>query len=106
MKKYEYVITSKVQNYITQPTQSEPIQPTETNTYKKQTMTAEQIIEANQNSKPITKKPKTDREGMHEAYNRPTGLYIHGDTLYIAGTRDTQDIYDDLKFHLIKQIRH
>ena len=60
-------------------------------------MTAEQITAANQNSKPITIKPKTDRERMHEAYSRPTGLYIHGDTLYIAGTRDTEDIWDDLK---------
>ncbi len=64
-------------------------------------MTAEQIIAANQNSKPITIKPQTDKEGLHEAYNRPSGLYIHGNTLYIAGTRDVQDVWDDLKipFH-------
>ncbi len=46
---------------------------------------------------------------MHESYNRPTVLYIHGNTLYIAGTRDTQDVYDDLKipFHQTdKALRH
>ncbi len=53
MKKYEYVTKHKVNNHITQPKQSEAIQPTETKTYKKPTMTAEQIIAANQNSKPI-----------------------------------------------------
>ena len=38
-------------------------------------------------------------EGLHEAYNRPTSLYIHGDTLCIAGTdiTDLQYIYDDAK---------
>ena len=60
-------------------------------------MSAEQIIAANQNSKPITIKPITDKEGLHEAYKRQTGLYIRGDTMYIAGTKDTQDVYDDLK---------
>ena len=97
MKKYEYVIKSPAINYMTQPEQSETIQPTETKTYKKPTMTAEQIIAANQNSRPIKAKPQTDKDGLHEAYNRPMGLYIHANTLYVAGTRDVQDIYNDLK---------
>ena len=124
MKKLNYVTKHKVNNYITQPKQSiaiqpkqikaiqqtekaiQPtennIQPTETKTSKKHTMTAEEIIAANQSSKPITIKPRTDREGLQEAYNRPSGLYIHSNTLYIAGTRDAQDVWDDLKIPVMQ----
>ncbi len=95
MKKYECVTTSNVTNYMIPPKHKTNTTPTKL--YKKPTMSAEQIIAANQNSKPITIKPITDKEGLHEAYKRPTKLYIHGDTMYIAGTNDLQDVYDDLK---------
>jgi hypothetical protein len=94
MKKYEYVIKSKVNNYMIPP---KHIESTPTKIYKNPTMSAEQIIARNQNSKPITIQPITDKEGLHEAYKRPTKLYINGNTMYIAGTNDLQDVYDDLK---------
>ncbi len=107
MKKYEYVTKSKFHNYMIQPKHSAeptPLKPTmnvkqiiATTQNSKPTMNAKQIIAANQNSKPITIKPITDKDGLHESYNRPSGLYIHGNTLYIAGTKDTQDVFDDLK---------
>ena len=97
MNKYEYVTKPKFNNYMTS---AKHVEPTSTKIYKKPTpsRTAEEIIAANQNSKPISIKPITDVEGLHEAYNRQTHLYIHGDTLYIAGTDPTylQDDYDDL----------
>ena len=64
MKKLEYVTKNKVNNYITKPKQNEVIQPTETKTYNKPMMTAEQIIAANQNSRPITIKPMTEKNGL------------------------------------------
>jgi hypothetical protein len=90
MKKYEYVTKSKVNNYITPPKIYNKATP--------QTQTAKDIIAANQNSKPIEIKPITDVQGLHEAYNRQTHLYIHGNTMYVAGTdpTDLQDDYDDL----------
>ncbi len=100
MKRYEYVTKSKVNNYMILP---KHVEQTPTKIYIKQiieskpTMHAKELIAANQNSKPITIQPKTDKDGLHEAYKRPTGLYIHGDTMYIAGTKDVQDVYDDLK---------
>jgi hypothetical protein len=75
------------------------IEATSTKIYNKSTpQTAEDIIAANQNSNPIRIKPITDVEGLHEAYKRPTHLYVHGNTLYVAGTdpTDLQDDYDDL----------
>ena len=38
-----------------------------------------------------------DRVGLERAYKAEVGLYDAGDTLYIAGTRDLGDWYDDLK---------
>ncbi len=124
MKKLTDVTNHKVNNYITQPKQSiaiqpkqsnaiqptekaiqpteKAIQPTETKTYNKPTMTPEEIIAANQNSKPIKINQITDREGLKEAYKRPSGLYINANTLYIAGTRDAQDVWDDLKIPVMQ----
>ena len=42
-------------------------------------------------------KPLTDSEGLSIAYNRRNGVYIHGDTAYIAGTKSLHDAWDDLK---------
>ena len=85
MSKYEYVTTSKIYNYMTPATHIEatstkinkkPTPETDQNTTP--TRTANDSIATNQNSKPISIKPKTDVEGLHEAYHRPTSLYIHG----------------------------
>ena len=38
----------------------------------------------------------SDAEGLRIAYNTPSGQYIYGDTLYLSGTRNIRDMYDDL----------
>ena len=97
MNKYEYVTKSKVNNYMVK---AKHIDSTSSKIYSKPTISkeAQDIIAANQNNQPIYIKPKTDVEGLHEAYKRQTHLFIHGDTLYIAGTDPTysQDDIDDL----------
>ena len=42
-------------------------------------------------------KPLTDSEGLGIAYKRKNGVYIYGDTAYIAGTKSLHDAWDDLK---------
>ena len=97
MNKYEYVTNSKVNNCTVKATH---IESTSSKLYSKPTISkeAQDIIAANQNNQPIYIKPNTDVQGLHEAYNRQTHLYIHGDTLYVAGTdpTDLQDDVDDL----------
>lgn len=39
----------------------------------------------------------SDAEGLRIAYNKPSGAYVYGDTLYLSGTRNIRDVYDDLK---------
>ena len=43
----------------------------------------------------------TDREGLDKAYAREGKTYLHGDTLYVAGTHYWHDVWDDanLAFH-------
>ena len=36
----------------------------------------------------------TDAEGLRRAYNNPNRLYKHGDRLYVAGTKWTDDKMD------------
>ena len=38
-----------------------------------------------------------DRQGLQEAYELDNGVYAAGDTLYIAGTKNLRDVWDDLK---------
>lgn len=38
-----------------------------------------------------------DKVGLQRAYDTQSGLYQHGNNLYIAGTRDFRDVMDDLK---------
>ena len=47
----------------------------------------------------------SDVEGLRIAYNKPSGAYIYGDTLYLSGTRNIRDVYDDLKipFNMVHQ---
>ena len=45
-------------------------------------------------TKPI--KPISDAEGLDIAYKTPPGQFIYGDTLYLSGTRNARDIYDDI----------
>jgi hypothetical protein len=53
--------------------------------------------------KPITPKPsiqdfhKQNELGLQEAYTSPTHLYKHNDTLYMVGTKNGWDLYDDVK---------
>ena len=39
----------------------------------------------------------TDTYGLKRAYEDPNGIYRDGETLYIAGTKDPIDFWDDLK---------
>ena len=44
-----------------------------------------------------------DECGLREAYEAPDGIVVHGDTLYIAGTRldrlsGIRDVLDDVTF--------
>ena len=41
-------------------------------------------------------KPITDAQGLDIAYKTPSGNFIYGDTLYLSGTRNARDIYDDI----------
>ena len=39
----------------------------------------------------------TDTQGLRLAYESPNRIYRNGSILYIAGTKDPIDFYDDLK---------
>ena len=38
----------------------------------------------------------TDKEGIDRAYKAKDGIYIFGNRMYISGTRNKQDVWDDL----------
>ncbi len=38
----------------------------------------------------------TDQEGIDRAYKAKDGVYIFGDRMYISGTRNMQDVWDDI----------
>ena len=44
----------------------------------------------------------SDEMGLDRAYNEPTGVFLHKDTLYVAGTRwdHPHDLLDDLSIPL------
>ncbi len=48
---------------------------------------------ASKGAKPI--KNISDAEGLDIAYNTPSGQYVYGNTLYLSGSRNTRDWYDD-----------
>ena len=39
----------------------------------------------------------SDIEVLRRAYASDSGAYVHGDRMYVAGTRNLQDVWDDLK---------
>ena len=39
--------------------------------------------------------PLTGKEGLDKAYAKAEKLYVHGDTMYVAGTSYLQDAWDD-----------
>ena len=39
----------------------------------------------------------TDTQGLKLAYENPEGIYQNGSILYVVGTKDPVDFYDDLK---------
>jgi hypothetical protein len=44
----------------------------------------------------------TDKEGFDKAYAREDKLYVHENTMYVAGTSYWQDVWDDLKIPCVK----
>ena len=44
----------------------------------------------------------TDKEGLDKAYAQTEKLYVHGDTMCVAGTSYLQDVWDDFKTPLGK----
>ena len=42
----------------------------------------------------------SDTQGLKLAYENPDGMYQNGSILYIAGTKNGRDVYDDLKLPL------
>ena len=49
---------------------------------------------ASKGAKPM--KNISDAEGLDIAYNTPSGQYIYGNTLYLSGSRNLRDWYDDV----------
>ena len=50
----------------------------------------------------IIMNPLTYKEGLDKAYAKAGKLYVHGDTMYVAGTSYLQDAWNDLKIPFIK----
>ncbi len=46
---------------------------------------------------PLLTTPLSDTEGLRKAYGEDTGVYTEGSTMYVAGTKSLQDVFDDLK---------
>ncbi len=42
-------------------------------------------------------KPLSDAEGLQKAYGEDSGVWTEGSTMYVAGTKSLQDVFDDLK---------
>ena len=38
----------------------------------------------------------SDSEGLSRAYNAPNSIYVDGNKMYIAGTHNLRDVYDDI----------
>jgi hypothetical protein len=53
--------------------------------------------EAKQPKQPNVINPITDKEGLDKAYAANEKLYVNGKTMYVAGTSNLQDAWDDLK---------
>jgi hypothetical protein len=49
--------------------------------------------------------PITDVEGLDRAYAAPEKLYVNGKTMYVAGTSNLRDVYDDLKIPVQQTFR-
>ncbi len=39
----------------------------------------------------------TDADGLRKAYSQDSGIYTENDTMFVAGTKSPQDVWDDLK---------
>ena len=83
MKFYDKVLKTKFNNYTNDKNIGTQYQPP---IYNKPITT---------NSAPITIKPISDVEGLQMAYSRESGTYINNRTLFVAGSRDAQDWYDN-----------
>ena len=38
----------------------------------------------------------SDIDGLRKAYASESGAYVHEDTMYVAGTRNAVDVFDDI----------
>jgi hypothetical protein len=39
----------------------------------------------------------TDADGLQKAYSQDNGVWTEGNTMYVAGTKSAQDVWDDVK---------
>ena len=46
---------------------------------------------------PVSIKTITDKEGLDKAYDAGGKLFVNGNTMYVAGTSNLQDVWDDFK---------
>ena len=71
--------------------------------YQQPYVNSKPFLKANnivEKTKTILNKPRdelSDSEGLNRAYKQPDKLYINNNKLYIAGTSNLRDVYDDLK---------
>ena len=48
---------------------------------------------------------KRNETGLTNAYKANNNIYIKGDTMFLAGTSNLQDVWDDLKIDSVKDIK-
>ena len=49
---------------------------------------------------------KLNEMGLNNAYNNHNKIHVENDTLYIAGTSDLKDVYDDItKYIFLEQLK-
>ena len=99
MKLFDKVLNSKFNNNMTEKHIGNQYQPRQG---RASSFKDDEPVLSNNNNKPITTnstpitiKPISDVEGLQHAYSRENGVFINNHTMYVAGSRDTQDWYDN-----------
>ena len=67
------------------------------NEIPKKSYKIDHIINTNNNILDKLNNNLTDSQGLKNAYNTDNKIFVDGNKMYIAGTSNLQDVYDDLK---------